>query len=106
MRISEWRSDVGSSDRLRMGGEQWQQLGVCSMRRRDDGMEQRVVLGEDQHSSRCPTDRVHHLGRIGRASCREGVCQYVSITVVAVTLRKNVYKDRKSMVMYSIANWI
>src|SRR3546814_12452138 len=26
--------------------------------------------------------------KIGRASCREGVCQYVSISVVAVSLKK------------------
>src|SRR3546814_17213237 len=29
------------------------------------------------------------LGQIGRASCRERVCQYVSISVVAVSLKKN-----------------
>src|SRR3546814_12064342 len=29
-----------------------------------------------------------HQPEIGRASCREGVCQYVSISVVAVSLKK------------------
>src|SRR3546814_11022795 len=29
-----------------------------------------------------------HSGEIGRASCRERVCQYVSIAVVAVSLKK------------------
>src|SRR3546814_15166015 len=28
---------------------------------------------------------------IGRASCRERVCQYVSISVVAVSLKKKIY---------------
>src|SRR3546814_16353476 len=32
-------------------------------------------------------------GQIGRASCRERVCQYVSISVVAVSLKKQkIYK--------------
>src|SRR3546814_12991249 len=30
-----------------------------------------------------------NFGQIGRASCRERVCQYVSISVVAVSLKKN-----------------
>src|SRR3546814_14428571 len=30
------------------------------------------------------------LGQIGRASCREGVCQYVEISVVAVSLKKKI----------------
>src|SRR3546814_12006362 len=34
-------------------------------------------------------DRIDlHVDEIGRASCRERVCQYVSISVVAVTLKK------------------
>src|SRR3546814_16078818 len=31
--------------------------------------------------------RPSNLGEIGRASCRERVCQYVSISVVAVSLK-------------------
>src|SRR3546814_21002976 len=33
-------------------------------------------------------DRLASIKQIGRASCRERVCQYVSISVVAVTLKK------------------
>src|SRR3546814_16012845 len=33
--------------------------------------------------------------QIGRASCRERVCQYVLITVVAVALKKNKNKQNK-----------
>src|SRR3546814_12027645 len=32
---------------------------------------------------------------IGRASCRERVCQYVSISVVDVSLKKNIIRDKK-----------
>src|SRR3546814_20729595 len=32
--------------------------------------------------------RTENKGEIGRASCRERVCQYVSISVVAVSLKK------------------
>src|SRR3546814_15246797 len=32
--------------------------------------------------------RTWQIAKIGRASCRERVCQYVSISVVAVTLKK------------------
>src|SRR3546814_17362298 len=35
------------------------------------------------------TGRREPTGQIGRASCRERVCQYVSITVGAATLKKN-----------------
>src|SRR3546814_15267380 len=31
------------------------------------------------------------LPKIGRASCRERVCQYVEISVVAVSLKKKIY---------------
>src|SRR3546814_17643958 len=34
-------------------------------------------------------------GQIGRASCRERVCQYVSISVVAVSLKKKKTKTKK-----------
>src|SRR3546814_11723468 len=42
------------------------------------------------------TDALAHreIPTIGRASCRERVCQYVSITVVAVSIKKN--KARKT----------
>src|SRR3546814_14375814 len=34
-------------------------------------------------------------GKIGRASCRERVCQYVSISVVAVSLKKKKEKRNR-----------
>src|SRR3546814_11057837 len=42
--------------------------------------------------ARSPNLRAHRrwIPEIGRASCRERVCQYVSITVVAVSLKKKI----------------
>src|SRR3546814_15220259 len=59
----------------------------------------RWVIG-DTSSGSGPTKRTHILVKpsltglstnlqIGRASCRERVCQYVSISAVAVSLKKN-----------------
>src|SRR3546814_17147981 len=46
-------------------------------------------------------EQAHHLaGEIGRASCRERVCQYVYISVVAVSLKKkqtNGYTNEQTM---------
>src|SRR3546814_17563611 len=36
------------------------------------------------------------IPKIGRASCRERVCQYVSISVVAVSLKKKQLKNNNS----------
>src|SRR3546814_12193275 len=46
---------------------------------------------ESMISSPAPTG----AEEIGRASCRERVCQYVSISVVAVSLKKTEEKGRK-----------
>src|SRR3546814_18002014 len=37
------------------------------------------------------------IGEIGRAPCRERVCQYVYITVVAVSLKKNKTTKKKKI---------
>src|SRR3546814_7677455 len=46
-----------------------------------------VVVGD---GGRQP-GRVALRREIGRASCRERVCQYVSLPVVGVSLKKNIY---------------
>src|SRR3546814_18133316 len=76
MRISDWSSDVCSSDLAPVGA-----LG-------------RAFAGKhaDRVFAAAPV-RIHAAGvrivaEIGRASCRERVCQYVSISVVAVSLKK------------------
>src|SRR3546814_12074553 len=50
---------------------------------------------EDRHTHRPKNDTLSHLtllvvalGKIVRASCRDKLCQYVYITVVAVSLKK------------------
>src|SRR3546814_10827465 len=66
MRISDWSSDVCSSD-LRPAGPPGQ--GVRSWRRGAPG-----AAGSRGHGRPCPPLAARE---IGRASCRERVCQYV-----------------------------
>src|SRR3546814_15876657 len=122
MRISDWSSDVCSSDLGCDGGGVAQRLvphrrHVRARRRRrlvlrrpPEGRDpparrEHLVLGgrgRDPRPSRRArgrggggAERAHRgrgaggagPGQIGRASCRERVCQYVSISVVAVSLR-------------------
>src|SRR3546814_19165520 len=105
MRISDWSSDVCSSD-LGVG------VGLSSLCMADGPHPLR--LGQQAGKSRCPplkgranssVDPVGHplrrhdrargdavgdgaIAEIGRASGRERVCQYVSISVVAGALTK------------------
>src|SRR3546814_12546154 len=44
---------------------------------------------------------VEHAAEIGRASCRERVCQYVSISVVAVSLNKTLQQYNSRTILYS-----
>src|SRR3546814_13012889 len=100
MRISDWSSDVCSSD-----------LGAHDMRR-PPGLQ---TFAGRLHLQKLPTLEFQELpartaasplglirvkacaapapylgahAKIGRASCRERVCQYVSISVVAVSSKK------------------
>src|SRR3546814_12646664 len=119
MRISDWSSDVCSSDLLTERNDQPRILGdrdefgrrhrlafaivparerlesrdlarrqfdqrlesevqpVLFDRAAQRGLQPEAVVGEDRR-------------RIGRASCRERVCQYVYISVVAVSLKKKI----------------
>src|SRR3546814_14206514 len=98
MHISDWSSDVCSSDlsimlRERKGGCPWCSPGGSCHHR------QRAALAA--HYTRpilpaafCKMGAVAaatapQVCEIGSASCRERVCQYVSISVVAVSLKKN-----------------
>src|SRR3546814_5311643 len=67
MRISDWSSDVCSSD---LGGP-----GA----RNGAGPEQRQRAGDSPGDQRrgLPGELIAHAAEIGRASCRERVCQYV-----------------------------
>src|SRR3546814_14209267 len=90
MRISDWSSDVCSSD-LPTSGSVSAKLVMISPR---------AIRGS--HAAFCasvpaitsPWLPIPTLvpKEIGRASCRERVCQYVSISVVAVSLKKQIIK--------------
>src|SRR3546814_16012754 len=82
MRISEWSSDVCSSDRA-------QGLTLFSL----NYLLFYVATGyvtSGLVAVAFSTITIMNIGNgeIGRASCRERVCQYVSISVVAVSFQK------------------
>src|SRR3546814_13504317 len=84
MRISDWSSDVCSSD-LRAD--------VAPVVDQEAAIDQSsvvVFLREGKRAEMDPDAIFRRCGAhaIGRASCRERVCQYVSISVVAVSLKK------------------
>src|SRR3546814_15507520 len=71
MRISDWSSDVCSSDLASV------HRSMSSLRRQSPAAG--VALARIQA----------HI-EIGRASCRERVCQYVEISAVAVSLKNKI----------------
>src|SRR3546814_15448408 len=80
MRISDWSSDVCSSDLLSHMPAEINASEVASV----VGM----ALFLSFAATLYPAWRAASLDpEIGRASCRERVCQYVSISVVAVSLK-------------------
>src|SRR3546814_18918409 len=78
---------IGRGNRRRIAGDDEQR----PARQRDEGG---VAKGERDIGE-------HRLVQIGRASCRERVCQYVSISVVAVSLKKtqntNIYYNKPTL---------
>src|SRR3546814_20304036 len=98
MRISDWSSDVCSSDLSQFNIAQ-----ACVHRWAENPVEGRrlAIFHENElgHRDVWTYSRLSETSNqlasglvkmeIGRASCREGVCQYVSISVVAVSLKKN-----------------
>src|SRR3546814_11245065 len=84
MRISYWSSDVCSSDltaaRLRPS--------TATMRATRRRSRETGARDDRRRSPAYDQDRPSCGLKIGRASCRERVCQYVSISVVAVSLNK------------------
>src|SRR3546814_1977073 len=80
MRISDWSSDVCSSDLLDLGRDP--RLGGGPGRQPVDLAQGDACLGQGgtrpDHDPPLPRIEPHHVERqIGRASCRERVCQYV-----------------------------
>src|SRR3546814_17764749 len=96
MRISDWSSDVCSSDLVRVTvdrdavGIQFHDL-VQRTAEAVHTLERQTIDQVDAgRTERRLTRRLKHLAglQIGSASCRERVCQYVSISVVAVAYKK------------------
>src|SRR3546814_5840392 len=89
VRISDWSSDVGSSDLVDHHGAfaaDGREETVRFQRRRADGEEgERAADGErQQHENESAAFRIGGEGmQIGSASWRERVCQLVEIWVVA-----------------------
>src|SRR3546814_12502574 len=89
MRISDWSSDVCSSD-LEYVDDLLPVTRLLHVRDRAA-----ATVGEAGFG-----DFLVGNGEIGRASCRERVCQYVSILVVAGSLKKKINKHtRKKLLM-------
>src|SRR3546814_20481809 len=120
MRISDWSSDVCSSDLGPVDDTQAMAANVAALWRSGRAAaigaaaRSHVVaryswtrtferlLGEIypaalRHAAmRAPDPRLEVRREIGRASCRERVCQYVEISVVAVDLKKKHHTIQKS----------
>src|SRR3546814_21181602 len=94
MRISDWSSDVCSSDLvgiLAVGLEHREEALGLAFRLVLEAL--LVGLGPLHHAQRLAAGARQDVvaiavGPLGRASCREGVCQYVYISVVPVSLTK------------------
>src|SRR3546814_16013251 len=85
MRISYWSSDVCSSDLQHRRAALEFALEPVATRQRA-----RIAdNGGGRHRAAQAHLQRHHGAQIGRASCRERVCQYVWISVVAVSLKQN-----------------
>src|SRR3546814_3414519 len=74
MRISDWSSDVCSSDLHRAGHHQVGDQRLADIERRKRGFDLHRGVGQPADGARIAA--LLHL-QIGRASCRERVCQYV-----------------------------
>src|SRR3546814_19475734 len=94
MRISDLSSDVCSADlRASRGTRGEQGIRRVSQRgsRADGGDTPRLTAWHLRRTLQAIGSRARRApaGKSGRASCRERVCQYVSVSVVAVSLKKN-----------------
>src|SRR3546814_18615579 len=106
MRISDWSSDVCSSDRI-AGRDRVdlhafrrpfvrEQLGESANARFRRGIARHAnaaLKGEHRGNVDDLAAAARDHMQIGRASCRERVCQYVSISGVAVSLKKKSTKN-------------
>src|SRR3546814_12342854 len=93
MRISDWSSDVCSSDLV--GARAARGNRHFGLRGKEYGYERYFGAGRDARAlvddhvglDVCDAHPGDAAREIGRASCRERVCQYVEISVVDVSLK-------------------
>src|SRR3546814_16748044 len=111
MRMSDWSSDVCSSD-LKQRTQRLVSLGgLLSFHVYAGAIGALLGIIHSGHKFQSPIGialviamltvvvtgfigRYYLAQEIGRASCRESVCKYVSISVVAVSLKKKKTKDK------------
>src|SRR3546814_19426090 len=106
MRISDWSSDVCSSDLVNATRTPFYTCFIWIRKPSRSGATRRKRIRDEQccpHQIRRDVTAprintvildIHRQLKIGRASCRERVCQYVSISVVAVSLKKKKEKQK------------
>src|SRR3546814_11983011 len=101
MRISDWSSDVCSSDLWSHKDYPLIKVGTMTLNRNPENFFAQIEQAAFSPGNTVPgiglsPDKMllgrafayadaqrNRIGKIGRASCREGVCQYVYISVVA-----------------------
>src|SRR3546814_17870135 len=113
MRISDWSSDVCSSD-LTAGASSQCRCGhaprvlpirsgpICACRRRCATEDASPLIQAHPPQPQWSACNGECGQEIGRAACRERECQYVTISVVAVSLKKNNKIYRKKLISYLI----
>src|SRR3546814_21062830 len=85
LRISDWSSGVCSSDLKTGAGKARQQADIAALETElSESLGTRVSVVHGRSGK-----------EIGRASCRERVCQYVWISVVALSLKKKEQQSDK-----------
>src|SRR3546814_16435838 len=100
MRISDWSSDVCSSDLTCATWPRCRTRGSSSAPcRRSSAAWGRSRCVRWRGCTKCPERArpVHAAVEIGRASCRERVGQYVEISVVAGSVKKKIQTDNTSI---------
>src|SRR3546814_20206109 len=116
MRISDWSSDVCSSDligangvaiiRRKNGAGPVILLPIAASAERQRMLPHRLIVAVDHMGERQVRQggeigfraKIGPIVEIGRASCRERVCQYVLISVVAVSFKKtNLRQDPENI---------
>src|SRR3546814_18119501 len=99
MRISDWSSDVCSSDLPKDSIDPFVPIIFCTAFTDMELIERARDTGVTEIMTKPITVKAIEDREFGRASCRESVCQYVSISVVAVSLKKksnnNEYGDNQ-----------